>query len=339
MARDVLVLSSTRIPSLRPIVDLAVVARADGPLVVCADSGAAVWTWDPLREVWRERPLAYAYADEPLAAQYPDAGNEIGTVAALVVGGRVVLAAGHDEQASALWDLETGRLLRGTTYDEPYNGAIATVDGEGAPCFVTGSQYVGLLQVWEASGQAPPRELSCEQSDITSLATARIDGRTLIAVGGDGVDVVDLTRNEKRAWLGPDEGLVRAVRLDRLADGRPVVAAATDHGELYVWDLPPDADHELYADTIHEPMTGHEGRIVAMDTATVGGRLVAVTGAEDETVRIWDIDAGTPIGTPLVGHGSKVEAVRTTVLRGRDVAVSAGRDGTVRVWDLDAVPR
>ena len=65
------------------------------------------------------------------------------------------------------------------------------------------------------------------------------------------------------------------------------------------------------------------------------GRLVAVTGSADGTVRVWDLTTGTQIGNPLTGHTHRVQAVATGVLPdGRLVAVTDSDDGTVRVWDL-----
>ncbi|MFD5700276.1 WD40 repeat domain-containing protein [Streptomyces lasiicapitis] len=340
-------LLSSRIPSSCPIKDLSVVDAGAGPQVVCADSWGAVWTWEPLRDEWRKRPLVYAFTGDPLAAQYPDAENEIDTVAAAVFKGRVVLAAGGGEQSPALWDLESGELLRGTTYDEPYVGAIATLRGEGAPRFVTGSQYVGQLLVWEPSGQVPPVEVANDLYDITSLAAAWIDGRSLVASGGDGVvDVRDPARNEQVASFTPDDGDVRAVALSksnssstsasRLGD-RPLVVAATDAAELYVWELSGNASGNGDHEPVHDPITGHEDDILTLDTAAVGDRRIAVTGAADQTVRVWDLAEGTAVGAPLSGHQDDVEAVSTTTLRGRDVILSAGGDGAIRAWDLAAL--
>lgn len=110
----------------------------------------------------------------------------------------------------------------------------------------------------------------------------------------------------------------------------PVVSASET--ELSVWDLTdrrraPYDSHE----PIHEPMTGHEAPITAMETVEAGDRLLAVTGAEDGTVRIWNLTEGTQVGDPLTGHRDSVVAVRA----GFDgTAFSAGRDGTVCVWDL-----
>ena len=65
------------------------------------------------------------------------------------------------------------------------------------------------------------------------------------------------------------------------------------------------------------------------------GRPIAVTGSGDDTVRVWDLTTGTPIGDPLTGHTDPVTAVAAAVLPdGRPVAVTGSCDDTVRVWDL-----
>jgi WD40 repeat protein len=73
--------------------------------------------------------------------------------------------------------------------------------------------------------------------------------------------------------------------------------------------------------------------------ATPDGRPVAVTGSWDGTVRVWDLDAGVPVGEPLTGHTRGVRAMAALVLPdGRPVAVTGSWDGTVRVWSLAADP-
>ena len=37
------------------------------------------------------------------------------------------------------------------------------------------------------------------------------------------------------------------------------------------------------------------------------GRVVAVTGSADATVRVWDLATGTPVGAPLTGHTGWVQ--------------------------------
>jgi hypothetical protein len=147
MSDEPLLLAS-EIPSSAQIDDLAVLTMNGDPLVVCVAYRDGVWTWDPLRDVWRQRPLPFGY-DEDIIDDYPDAENQIDQVAVTVAGGRVVLAAGHDEQPVAFWDLETGELLRRATLDEDYLGAVATVRGSGPARFVSAGHNSNVLLLWD----------------------------------------------------------------------------------------------------------------------------------------------------------------------------------------------
>jgi WD40 repeat protein len=60
---------------------------------------------------------------------------------------------------------------------------------------------------------------------------------------------------------------------------------------------------------------------------------VIVSGSRDQTVRVWDLASGAPIGKPLSGHTGAVRAVAAGELAGCPVIVSGGDDGTLRVWD------
>ncbi|GAA4627382.1 hypothetical protein GCM10023196_039340 [Actinoallomurus vinaceus] len=327
---------SSEVPSGSRITDFTVVQTAAGPLIICADSRyGGVWTWDPLRDVWQDRPLAFACAGDPVAAQYPDAENDIDSVAAVVSGGRVVLAAGGDEQGIALWDLESGELIRGASFNDDYTAAITAVRGEGPPLFVTATQYAEEVLVWRPSAEEPLTELPNDIGEITGLTAAHGHGLSMAAAGGaDGVVAVwDLAQGESLASFYTEAGHVPAVSLARLAAG-PVVAAAVEDG-IYVWDVTGDPE----SDPVHDPLTGHEETIRSLDTVTFDDRCLAVTGGDDATVRVWDLRTGAQVGDPLSGHKGSVETVRTAVLDGRHVALSAGRDGRINVWDLHAMVR
>ena len=56
-----------------------------------------------------------------------------------------------------------------------------------------------------------------------------------------------------------------------------------------------------------------------------------LTGSDDKTVRVWDLDTGT--SRTLTGHTDRVNAVAYSP-DGRHLATGSD-DKTVRVWDLD----
>ena len=101
---------------------------------------------------------------------------------------------------------------------------------------------------------------------------------------------------------------------------------------------------------VGEPLRGHTGRVNAVAVGALpDGTPVIVSGSNralndyraDDTVRVWRLADGTPVGEPLTGHTSWVNAVAVGALPdGTPVIVSGSHDdATVRVWRLaDGAP-
>ena len=76
------------------------------------------------------------------------------------------------------------------------------------------------------------------------------------------------------------------------------------------------------APDVERQLTGHTDWVVAVATAQVDGRPVVISGGGDQTVRVWDLATGNPVGTPFTGHTDAVFAVATAQLDGRPVVIS-----------------
>jgi WD40 repeat protein len=61
---------------------------------------------------------------------------------------------------------------------------------------------------------------------------------------------------------------------------------------------------------------------------------VVISGADDGTVRVWDLATGDPVGDPSARHTGPVYTVGAAELQGRPVVISGGGDQSVRVWDI-----
>ena len=96
----------------------------------------------------------------------------------------------------------------------------------------------------------------------------------------------------------------------------------------------PEAEGDLLASLRHERylvrLVGTATPLIAMAVSPAGDRLV--TGSNDNTLRLWDVASGKPIGKPFVGHTDSVRCVAFSP-DGRRL-VSGGWDNTLIVWDL-----
>jgi WD40 repeat protein len=81
--------------------------------------------------------------------------------------------------------------------------------------------------------------------------------------------------------------------------------------------------------------TGHTGSVNAIAVAQLPHGPVAVSGSDDGTVRVWDLETGALVGRPFTGHTAAVRAVAVTELQSRSVAISASNDHSVQIWDLE----
>jgi hypothetical protein len=80
---------------------------------------------------------------------------------------------------------------------------------------------------------------------------------------------------------------------------------------------------------IWAPLTGHTDTIRSVALGQLDGKPIAVSGAADQTIRIWDLTTGRQIGDPIAAHNGAVHSVAIGELDGVSVAVSSSSvDGT-----------
>ncbi|WP_329170191.1 WD40 repeat domain-containing protein [Streptomyces decoyicus] len=311
-------LVSTRIPTDSAIHDLSVVHHAGSSLIACADERGGVWTWSPSTGEWMARPLPYAHAGDPVVAEFPDAENSIDMVAALSVNGKLLLAAGGDEQEPALWDLGSSELLWRTPLNGAYLAEVIALDG----AFVTAQQYSEEVRLWSPDGTDT---VLGEVGELSCLGGARIGDRCLILAGGSGVEVWDAATLTTIATFDPDEERVWAVTACALPD-RTAIVAGTEKGALYAWDLDAGPDELLY-----EPVATSQGSLETVAVMTVDGRPRVVTAGQD-SLRLWDAAEGFKAGHVLTS-GHDITAMESAIVDGRRALVTSGRDGVLRIWD------
>ncbi|CDF39810.1 WD40-repeat containing protein [Chondrus crispus] len=76
---------------------------------------------------------------------------------------------------------------------------------------------------------------------------------------------------------------------------------------------------------------GHRSKVACVAMSGDGRRVVS--GSEDMSVRVWDVETGAQVGEALVGHTRDMNSVAMSG-DGRRV-VSGSEDRSVRVWDVE----
>ncbi len=82
-----------------------------------------------------------------------------------------------------------------------------------------------------------------------------------------------------------------------------------------------------------DPIEVQENDVRSIAFIEVGGVPMSVSGGDDNTVRVVDLDQRTELYA-MSGHEGWVGHIVTGVLDGAEIAVSASNDGSLRIWDL-----
>jgi WD40 repeat protein len=225
------------------------------------------------------------------------------------------------------------RVLEGHT--SSVNAVAISADGKRA---VSGC-LEGTLLVWDLDGYTPPRVLEGHTGSVNAVALSA-DGKRAVSGSDDcTLRVWDLDGHTPPRILESHAMAITAVALS--ADGRCAISGSVD-GTLRVWDLdghtpPRELAHSVLSFSsllLLRSLTGERlARSVRAVALSADGKR-AVSGSEDETLCVWDLDGDSPPRV-LEGHTGEVHAVALSADGKR--AVSGSDDRTLRVWDLDGL--
>jgi WD40 repeat protein len=300
----------------------AVAVSADGRRAVSGGADGTVRVWDL----------------DPGETRHLPTGHDSVTAVAVSADGRRAVSGGAEGGGVRVWDLDSGETLdtqTGLAYARAWAVAVSA-DGRRA---VSGD-YDGTVRVWDLESGTALRTLTGHAyygfGDTVQAVAVSADGRRAVSGGAEGgaVKVWDLDSGETLHVLTGHAGGVYEVTVS--ADGRRAVSSGDD-GAVRVWDLAAGTQAVPATRGLRRWFTAPHRRYVipptvrSLSASADGSR--AVSGYDDGTVRVWDLDSGARLRT-LTGHTGRVAAVAVSADGSR--AVSGGADGTVRVWDLDS---
>jgi RNA polymerase sigma factor (sigma-70 family) len=223
-----------------------------------------------------------------------------------------------DPRGVRLWDATTGKELR--TLLEHLDIPSLVFSPDGKTLALGCAEHT--VRLWSL---AENRETArWKMRDWTSSLAFSGDGRRL-AVGewSEGTSVRDVATGREIGRMKASEYTLKCVAYS--PDGK---ALALAFGDRWVHLFVTTSDGEMRGE-VHRLEEGHERGVRSVAFAPRGGYLAS--GAEDGTVRLWELVTGKECAR-FVGHEGGVRCLSFSP-DGRCLA-SAGLDHTALIWDL-----
>lgn len=223
--------------------------------------------------------------------------------------GKSLAAGGLLERAVSIFDVQSGALVR--TLVPEAGGVTALAWSPDGRLLASGRNFVRLIKdrvavtVWDARAGTVvhdlrgPFERDDGSNDVEALAFSPHGGRLASGHFGRAVAIHDLRTG----------ALVRLIA-DHAGVGK-VLAYSPDGKYLATSGESRRAPIEIY-----DGRTGDHVRSLVADTDSQGrlvfspdGRIIASSGYQTPAIRMWNVEAGHPLGPPVWGHVGPVMAL------------------------------
>jgi WD40 repeat protein len=252
--------------------------------------------------------------------------NEVRAVALSADGNRAL--SGSADWGLRLWDLATGESLRTLEgHTRSVNAVGLSADGSRA---LSGS-YDNTLRLWDVGAGRPPfirRILRRRSAESLRTFERRGASVTAVALFADGSRAVSGSYDNRLRFLSNALGAEqnRPVDLAALALPRPGAMETYLLSSAALWELIRRILQRRSAGSLRT-FEGHADGVTAV-ALSADGRF-ALSGSQDNTLRLWDLATGNSLRT--LEHRF-VTSVALSADGSR--ALSGSVDETLRLWDL-----
>ncbi|WP_338688517.1 WD40 repeat domain-containing protein [Streptomyces acidiscabies] len=271
----------------------------------------------------------------------PSMTGHFGRVRAVALGsvvGRLVALTGGEDTQVRIWD-----PLTGAPVGEPLTGhtnsvrCVAPGVLRDTPVVVSGSED-GTVRVWDhATGRLRTRPLAGHIGGVQYMAVREVGQGMEIAVATALGHAYLWRVTEPRSGSPEAHFDLKKLSLNANAigvaflDDHPVVLSTYEGNGVHIHDI-------VTREPVGSPLLGHTDWPLRATLAKVQNRTLLASIGSDDSVRVWDLATGDPLGPPLesstrVSEAWKCPAPVLGTVNGTPVAVSAD-NREVRVWNL-----
>jgi len=296
----------------------------DGLKIASGSRDATVRLWDV--ETNQQLVVLSGHSDVVRAIAYSPNGR--------------LLASGSDDRTIQFWNALTGKQKKQSPHrhKSTINGVSFLPDG-GKIAAASGHDII----LCNTRSEQESATVYRGSESILSVSPSR-DGQFLASAHGNSVCVTTLPRFASKVSSIALEGHAASVRAVTFSPDGLYIASASDDRTVRVWRnggkaeaLPPPADsktvqQEISSQTMLDKreLTGHQSRVWSVAVSPDGASIVS--GSNNKSIRVWDLETDKEKLSPLLGHTGTVYSVAISS-DGRFIA-SGSTDNSVRLWDL-----
>ncbi|WP_445637595.1 WD40 repeat domain-containing protein [Nostoc sp. DSM 114161] len=234
----------------------------------------------------------------------------------------LTIASGSNDKNIKIWSLQTGEVQRTiTSHTNKVNAVVFSPDGKLVSC-----SSDNTIKFWDWQRGKLVNILEEVHSKSVDAIAISPDGKIIISSSWH-IKVADLLNGKEISTL-EGNGYISSLAIS--PDSKIFVNDSYDTIKVREFSKGKFLDWWKLKITTPRLLKGHSGKVNTLAISADGKTLVS--GGEDKTVKIWNLQTGE-LKQTLAGHTGKVNAV--AISADSKIIASASNDKTVKIWDLN----